>query len=77
MRKGEASKYGEDYNTDENEENLNDLMLKMRKEVPQIYLKKKSGITSNEDCAMRLQQKIHVKRNAQNCDQKLCTKRRI
>lgn len=32
------AKTGEDYNTDENEENLNDLMLRMRKEAPQIYL---------------------------------------
>lgn len=38
MRKGKASKNGEDYNTDENEQNLNDLMLRMRKEAPQIYL---------------------------------------
>lgn len=38
MRKGKASKNGEDYNTDENEENLNDLMLRMRKEAPKIYL---------------------------------------
>lgn len=31
MRKGEACTNGENYHTDENEENLNDLMLKMRR----------------------------------------------